>query len=225
MKSVLAVSVSLCICFSPSVASAAISDTWNIREDLSQTSNPNGAWSFGRKWNLGSDDMDLFTSRWYNSSAGGTGWYLGGTQWYPSMMDGSSPGSPVYGPSLWGMYAPANGYPTVRWTCPETGIYDLEAMFWDHNTSAGINNVYVVIDGSVEFNGQVSSDMVISEYSVDGLSLVQGEHVDFLTAYVSGGSGGGGWVQVGAELTQVPEPATLLLLGLGGLLIRRRSVL
>ena len=55
------------------VTSSALGATsWNLSNDYSGTSNPIGAWSYGRKWTVQAAAMDLFTVKW-----GSCGWYLG----------------------------------------------------------------------------------------------------------------------------------------------------
>lgn len=96
-------------------SSSAYSESWDMSADYSWTYNPNGAWSYGRKWSPESGAYDLMTVRW-----GSTGWYLGNY--------GHGGPSIQAGPALWAKDN-SNGLPVVRWTCPKAGSYDLACTF------------------------------------------------------------------------------------------------
>ena len=72
---------------------AGLGAPWDITADYSATSNPTGAWSFGRKLSVSASAMDVFTVRW-----GDSGWYLGNV--------GNGGPSVAAGPQFW---AKANG--------------------------------------------------------------------------------------------------------------------
>jgi hypothetical protein len=91
------------------------SDTWDAASQYtSTTGNPNGAWSYGRKWSTEGADYNLLTVHW-----GTNGWYQSGTNGHPSIQ---------MGPNLWSDKND-HGLATVRWTCPKAGYYILSAFF------------------------------------------------------------------------------------------------
>jgi len=114
------------------------------------------------------------------------------------------------------------GWPTVRWTAPAAGIIDIAATWI--NPGDTVQNAYIA------FNAITASDPVASttlgpadatgvSYSQTGLSVEAGDTVDFFAA------GTGGLTILDATITMmIPEPATMVLLGLGGLaaVVRRK---
>lgn len=190
----------------PIKANAA--QSWDFGSSYSTTSNPNGAWSWGRKWAVEGGSFDLFTVRW------DSGWYLG--NWGhggPSIADHCA---------IWAKDN-SNGYPVVRWTCPEAGAYNISGSFTGADSRGVDNFVYVVVDEQTGFSDRVTSDGDSAPFSLDDLQLQQGDSIDFVAVWGGGVTSESSWTHLGATITTVPEPASIIALfgGLGSLLAFR----
>ncbi len=164
-------SITVAFCILPLDVWAGV---WELDQDYSGITNPNGQWSYGRKWHPGGTAFDLFTTQW-----GETGWYLG--NWGhggPSIQ-----GEPT---QLWAKDN-SNGLPAARWTCPESGSYHIGAMFygWD---SRGVDvNVYVAINGAIVHVGHVPAYQETSYYFSNGaVGLAVGDVIDFVVEWAGG---------------------------------------
>jgi len=201
------------------VGPEAHADIWNTATDWSTVQNPTGAWSYGRKWAAAGEGFDLMSQRWHNVSAGGTGWYLGGTQWAPSVMDSAYawPGDNT------------GGIPAMRWTCPTDGIYDIDALFTGADSRGTSVHTYVVVSGAVLWTDRIDSYLGTASMSLPAVSLLAGQHVDFVTAWTGATNAGYNWTTInGTVQTAVPEPSSAaLVLGFVPLLVavrRRRFI-
>ena len=187
---------------------------WNTQADWSTVQNPTGVWSYGRKWTAAGDGFDLMPFRWHNPGAGGTGWYLGGTQWAPSVMDPiwALPGNNANGiPALPGNNA--NGIPAVRWTSPSDDRYDVDAIFTGADNRGVSVYTYVVLSGTVVWSDRIDSYLGKKTASLDAIFLAAGEHIDFITAWAGAGSPDWNWTLLdGTIQTAVPLPGSALLL-------------
>ena len=117
------------------------SQTWNAGAQWSTTRNPNGAWSYGRRWSQNGDGFDLCSYMY-----GGTFWLLCSTCWAPSIQAG---------PDLWANDN-ANGYPVVRWTCPRTGTYTIASTFVAADGRGNNNLVWIVVGGLHQYSQATS---------------------------------------------------------------------
>ena len=143
----------------------AFSDSWDMSAEYSIINNPNGAWSYGRKWNPGGSAFDILNIRW-----GDSGWYLG--NWGhggPSIQEG---------PNLWAKDN-SNGIPVVRWTCPISGYYNLSSSFKGVDSRGVDVATYVTLNDSIIFNDNIEAYLEITEYSFDCIFLNQNDYLDF----------------------------------------------
>ena len=163
------------------------SQIWDAGAQWSTTSNPNGAWSYGRRWSQNGDGFDLCSYMY-----GGTFWLLCGSCWAPSIQAG---------PDLWANDN-ANGYPVVRWTCPRTGTYTIASSFVGADGRGNNNLVWIVIGGSPIFSGHIQAYPGAAGYT-NTLNLQNGAYIDFVVAWNGGTPADYNWTVVNATITSV----------------------
>jgi hypothetical protein len=153
--------------------------TWDIVANYSTTSNPNGVWSYGRKWTVESSSLDLMTVRFNNVA-----WWFGNLgHGAPSVWDPGQWGTNNI--SLWAKNN-SNGLPVVRWTSPEPGSYKLTGTFVSADSRGVDSFVYVVINGTIRFNSRITSAVQVAPFSFDQVALAQGDYVDFVVVWGGG---------------------------------------
>jgi hypothetical protein len=180
--------------------------SWSFEDDYSMTNNPIGSWSYGRTWTINATDFDLMTVRW------DSGWYMGN---YGN-------GSPSLGDwhAIWAKNN-SNGYPVVRWTCPESGVYDIIGDFVGSDSRGVDNLVYVAIEGDIYYSDHVNSYQMEKDFGIDNIYLDKGDTVNFLMKWNGGVYSEYGWTSLAAHITVVPEPSSFCFLVLGGIVLIR----
>jgi hypothetical protein len=200
--------------------SAALS--YNAAVDFSISSNPNGAWSYGYSYGVGSPFI-LDTT---NTASYGPGLALGG--WMGNVDTNTGANYPyalknftshpvtnnittVYQPGQLGLQpGESNVESIVRWTAPFSGTFSINATFSGLDSAFGDSaDVHILLNGIVIFNSVVSPNP--ASYSTSG-SLTAGDRIDFLVG--NGGNGLNG-DSTGLSASIVPEPATLALVAMG----------
>ncbi|MFI5366276.1 MAG: hypothetical protein ACHQ4J_11690, partial [Candidatus Binatia bacterium] len=178
--------------------------TWDAGADYSASSNPNGAWSYGRKFSVEGGSFDLMTVQW-----GASGWYLGNV----------NPGDPSIqaGPILWARDN-GNGLPVVRWTAPQTGLYSVTGNFVGADSRGVDSWVYAVVNESTQFTDRVTGYQTEKPFDLGKQSLNAGDHIDFIVQWTGVVFSGYGWTQLDALIsllslqvapTQTPTPTPL----------------
>jgi hypothetical protein len=158
--------------------SGICADSWDIAAGYSTTSNPNGPWSYGRKWTVQGTAMDVFT---YCCDPAGFWWFgnwgHGGPALHTSWTE--------TGPSLWAKNN-SNGYPTDRWTCPKTGNYNIRGRFYADDSRGMDAFVYAVINGSITYSNRIQTFPRSVSFTNDSVSLSEGDVVDFMIVWGGG---------------------------------------
>jgi hypothetical protein len=193
-----------------STPASAIS--WNIAADYSAQSNPNGVWSYNRKWTVDGTAADLMTIKW-----GTSGWYLGNV---------GNGGPSIQGNVILWAKNNGNGFPDVRWTAPSTGTFDIVGSFVGADDRGVDSNVYVVINGNIQFSDRVTGYLTSKSFSFGSLQLTAGSTVDFIVTWAGGVNSEYSWTQANATISAVPEPGTssLLVAGLVAVAISGRRL-
>ena len=166
-------------------------NSWDLVNDYSGQNNPNGPWSYGRKWTISESDFDLFTAHW--GSVQTKGWYLGGSTWSPSIQSNVL------------VWANDNryGYPVVRWTAPQSGVYSLAGKFWGADSRGVDSLVYVAINGDVIFNEHVTAYLEEDHFSFESLHVNQGDKIDFIVKWAgNNNSHDANWTGISAAFEQ-----------------------
>ena len=194
---------------------SALATSWDIAADYSSQNNPNGVWSYNRKWTVDGTAADTMTVKW-----GTSGWYLGNVgNGGPSIQGGPLSQGGVL---LWAKYN-GNGFPDVRWTAPDSGTFDIVGSFVGADTRGVDNYVYVVVNGTIVFQDRVTGNMTEKDFSLMSVPLLAGSTVDFVLSWAGGVYSEYGWTQANAtiseEPTSAPEPTSMLLLSGGALLL------
>jgi hypothetical protein len=149
-----------------------ISQTWNMANEYSDVSNPNGVWSYGRKLSVATNDFELMS---YHLSSGF--WILYNGAWYPGITKGIQ------------MYVNDNsrGLPCTRWTCPAAGIYTIDGTFEGQKDYMHLIG-YVTKNDSIIYSTKLQTSFQKVAYSIKNISLVPSDHIDFLIMSYDGGS-------------------------------------
>src|ERR1017187_6125752 len=216
--------LSLVVLALPTTASA-----FSAAGDFSSTSNPNGAWSYGYSYGVGSA-FSLDTTN--TASLAGlalNGWMSNlnpapGANW-PYVMRNSTAhivtnnGTTVYQPGQLGLLAgSSNEDSVVPWTAPFSGTFSIAATFSRLDTVFGSSaQVYILHNGGSIFNSLVNPGPATFS---GPQSLTAGDTIDFVVDDAGNGPNGN---SIGLSATIVPEPGTLALVavGLAGLLTSR----
>ena len=195
-----------------------VAQAGNAADDFSATTNPNGPWSYGWTTSL-SSSFTLFVNR--VASAGSGTWY------------GNSPafGGGVGYPAIWGSENPSNGilgshpgpngeYAVLRWIAPTSASTAIAAQF--SRLDSASTNVNILVNGASIFAGFLSASSLTQSFA-QTLSLTVGDTVDFAVGYGVNGNYFNDSTGINANISAVPEPASIALFLAGALLVSHAS--
>ena len=227
------------------VVGADAGTIWNVAEEFSTAGNPNGAWSYGTlvTYSETSREFVPFSTPDAAAADGSTFAAWHDEDWNVNGKIGENLGpNPI---DEWGWYCEVGqvlmGSPltvrstTIRWTAPADMTVDVSAMFSGQDTDGTESAVYVLLNNTTVYSGYVSGFIGRAangyadafgatpnqSYSCSGLEVSVGDVVYFAMY----GMGYTRHTSLTATVTEVPEPMTLSLLGLGGVLcvVRRKK--
>ncbi|MCE9558032.1 MAG: PEP-CTERM sorting domain-containing protein [Armatimonadetes bacterium] len=204
-------------------ALAASSFGSDAAADFSLASNPNGVWTYG----------------WSSTLAGpltlcGTTATLGPIiQWRGDMAADGNPslfknttGSTIVSGTVTlsafqlALHPGPNGeYSILRYTAAAAGLYSVSAGFIGQDATT--TDVHVLLNGVSIYDNTVSGFGNSNAYA-GTQSLLAGDTVDVRVGYGSNGSFFYDTTGVDFQVSAVPEPASLLALGLGAVALLRR---
>ncbi len=210
--------------FLPQLAKA---DTvYNLSDDFSTISNPNGPWQYGWVSSTGGS-LNLFDSMLY-PPYGGDRWNdstISNAYWIPQVWKNNSattlfnwvePGDVALHPG------PAGELGTVRFTAPVDGTYTLSGYFDSYNRVPMSKYIYSSSTAGLLLSENSSW---YNDFSILGLAMQAGNYLDFLVGPAAWNSIGGGDTILSLNITgnfdtpnppvATPEPGTVMLLGIG----------
>ena len=204
------------------------STLYDVAADFSATNNPAGAWSYGWSSQLTSA-IDLYSYTGYDRGIDVWNDYSGALSPPSVGHNGTSsaislsPEQIIVQPGQFALHpGPGGEYSHARWTAPAAGTYDISAAFSGLDQTGTTTDVHVLYNGSSLFAGFVNGFGDTSSFSTT-MSVSTGDIIDFAVGYGVNNTYWEDTTALAATIAVVPEPATVLLLGLGSLALRRRS--
>jgi len=220
------------------LAPTAMADSYNIVTGFSNTSNPNGVWSY--YYGTGPSTQTLYTSAMGGGGSGGVlpYWSNGGTEPDTIFIVQNTSGAPVTSstvtqPNNTLRLDPQEYNVGVMFTAPASGTYDITGNFLGIDEYENSHPVEILEGGAVVWSGTISSYGQDDSFNLTE-TLSAGETIEFYVltgspssycSYCDLGTGLDGSITEEAKAT--PEPETLALLGAGlvGLIGARRRLI
>jgi hypothetical protein len=231
----------LCVLvFAPIPSQAAI--IGELAADWSDSSNPNGAWSY----NNSNGAITTHQSDWPSAASewdGQDAWAVTAigqghiVSWLKTDRTLAAPYDFQSGDVLTHSWDSANGatgttnVSSVTWTAASPGIYDFSGNLWlARNIGRAVNATVIVDSGTVAsvslFDGDSYSRAAPFQFASSGVSLSAGDKIElrFVTTSTNGEFVGVNLTVSSIAATPVPEPISALLFapGLLGLFIFNR---
>lgn len=206
-------------------ASSSARADYDAQKDFSPSSNPNGTWSYGWSHTLGSE----FIADAIHQNQSGLDF------WEGAIPSGDVPGSfptishnpsgntvtlfstATYAPGQLALHpGPGGEYSDLRFTAPVKGTYALNSAFVGIDTGPAAptsTDVHVLLNGVSIFDAAVNGFGNSQPFSTSKLLQV-GDTIDFTVGFGSNGTYGNDSTGLTAQLSVVPEPSQLMILGL-----------
>jgi probable HAF family extracellular repeat protein len=166
---------------------------YEASNQFSDSSNPNGTWSYGYTKKLGRS-FTLYTIS--GVSGLDDGWYgytLGGTPLLVAESD-------LSGTHLLTLHpGPSNEQSVARWIAPSTGTFDLLGFFYGLDPVYS-SDVYVLKNNVTVYHDTVAANGDEKDFSL-AFSLRKGDKIDFVVATTPGNPAGGVSAGMGVAIT------------------------
>lgn len=201
---------------------------YNAATDFSVSSNPNGVWTLGHTSATLGSAFSPFT-------ANGSGFYgldywaltpsldLPGAFHNPTsslLLLGTS--AEVEGGQLTLHPGPSGQYAVARFTVATAGTYTFNADFIGQDRAVSIVDVHLLVNSGPVYSGAIAGYHTTASSGVFTMALLPGDTIDAAVGFGSNGNYFGDSTGLDFNVSTVPTPGALSLLGLGGLLASRR---
>jgi hypothetical protein len=209
-----------CLCAAALPARADV--IFDAATDFSLTQNPNGVWSYGQSATLASP-LVLYTNTVREFSAieswnAGSGSFSNPSVSHNPLANSVTQASITYQPGQLAFHPGPNGqFSVVRFVAPTAGDYSLQSSFTGLDfVGPTTTDVHVLRNGVSLFDGVISAFGSGPSFATSQ-RLSAGDTIDFKVGVGSDGTFAFDTTGLGARITLVPEPSSLVLFSLGTL--------
>jgi hypothetical protein len=192
--------------------------------NFSLSGNPNGPWSYGYSQTLGGSLISHATSGsnsglefWNTDISIGLPWVARNSTASPMNWAGTT----AFAPGALSLHPGPNGQVAIlRFTAPSTGQYAINGAFFGQDyVGPTTTDVHLLLNGSSIFDGAVADFGTSHSFNIT-IALASGSHLDFAVGFGSNQNYLYDSTGLTATITQVPEPATLAMVGVAASLLR-----
>jgi hypothetical protein len=215
-KLLFSLSVMLMMILMAGIATSAKAMTFDLADDFSLASNPNGVWTYGAY--TGGLDPTTFVA--FTGPGPAIPLSLTGLEAWRDVTDPNVIKNPTAGDlSDFGItfragkitFGPTGGPAVARFTAPSAGPFQVDASFATVQTINAVPNAFVFGGTTLLANlGPVPAFSTTVGYS-QLLSLAFGDTIDFVVSP----NGSTKTTEVSATIEPIPEPTTMALFGIG----------